>query len=131
MLRVGLVRVADHAEHGLRLRHAVNRELRVEDFVTAMLTVGLCKHHQLDIGRVAPELREGLHQVVDLVSRQCQSKLGVGSFQRGFATVQDIHMGHRRRLQFSEQAARTGAVIHHTLGHAVMQQSADCRQLRL
>ena len=41
-----------------RLRDAVDREGRVEDLVAAVLAVGLREHHQLDVGRVAAELRE-------------------------------------------------------------------------
>ena len=41
----------------LRLRHAVDREVGVEDLVAAVLAVGLREHHQLDVGRVAAAAR--------------------------------------------------------------------------
>ena len=103
MLRVGLVRVTDHAEQAHVLRLAVNRESGIEDFVAAVLAVGLRKHHQLHVGRVALQLGESLHQVVDFIQGQRQAKLTVGSHQRRLATFQNIHMHHRRGGQFSEQ----------------------------
>ena len=53
------MRVADHREQRLRLRDAVDDELGVEDLVAAVLGVRLREHHQLDIGRIAPEALEG------------------------------------------------------------------------
>ena len=131
MLRVRLVRVSDHAEHALVLRHAVNRELGVENLVPTVFAVGLRKHHQFDIGRVALQLREGLYQIVDLIQRQGQAKLRVGGCQRRPAAAQHIDMRHRGRLQLTEQSAGTGTVKHDALGHAVMQQAADLPQLHL
>ena len=64
------MRVADHAEKRFFLSRAVNRELRVENFVAAVLAVGLRKHHQLHIGRVATQLGEGIQQVSDFVVGQ-------------------------------------------------------------
>ena len=78
MLRIGLVGVPDHAEHAAGLRHTVDGESRVENLVPAMLAIGLREHHQFHIGRIAPHLREGLHQVIDLVFGQGQTKLDVG-----------------------------------------------------
>ena len=48
-----MVGVANHAEHAALLRYAVDGELGIENFVAAVFAVGLCKHHQLHIGRVA------------------------------------------------------------------------------
>ena len=45
MLGMGLVRMADHAEHAARLRHTVDREISIEYLVSAMFAVGLRKHH--------------------------------------------------------------------------------------
>ena len=81
MLRVRLVGVADHAEQAHRLRLPVDAELGVENLVAAMLAVGLREHHQFDIGRVALQLRERLHQVVDLVRGERQTELGIGRLQ--------------------------------------------------
>ena len=48
-LRADLLGVADHLEHRVFLRHAVDREARVEDLVPAVFAVGLREHHQLDV----------------------------------------------------------------------------------
>ena len=53
MLRVLLVRMANHAKQTVLLRLAIDGELRVENFVATVLTVGLRKHHQFNVGRVA------------------------------------------------------------------------------
>ena len=129
VLRVLLLGVADHAEKALVLRHAVDGELRVENLVAAMLAVGLREHHQLHIGRVAAQLREGVHQIVDLVSRQRQTPVGVGLLQRGAATGQHIDVRQRLRMQLGEQRARLVAAGQHALGHAVVQQRGDGIQI--
>ncbi|MCY1166549.1 hypothetical protein D9M73_64900 [compost metagenome] len=117
-----LFRVADHGKQALVLRHAVNREVGVEDLVAAMLAVGLRKHHQLDVGRVALELGEGIDQVVDLVHGQRQAKFAVGGFQRRLAAGQYINGLQGRCVQLGEKACGFGTVRHHAFGHAVMQQ---------
>ena len=126
-----LVAVADHAEHAAGLRRTVDRERGVENLVPTVFTIGLRKHHQLDIGRISLQLREGLHQVIDLVIGQRQTKLDVGLLQRCLATLQHIHLRQRRGPQFRKKRADTGTVIHHTLGHAVMQQVGNLLQLHL
>ncbi len=131
VLRVRLVRVADHAKHAFLLRYAVDGELGVKNFVAAVLAVGLREHHQLDIGGVALQLGESLHQVVDFVAGERQAKLGVGRHQSRPATLQHIHMRHGGRVQLGEQAQRLCTLAHHALGHAVVQQSTDALQLRL
>ena len=65
------------------MRHAVDDEVGVEDFVAAVLGIGLRKHHQFDIAGVALQAGEGVDQVIHLVIGQCQAKLGVGGFQSG------------------------------------------------
>jgi hypothetical protein len=127
-----LVGLADHAEQGQRLVDAIHRPARVEDLVPAMFGIGLGEHHQLDIGRIAPELAEVLHQVIDLVVGQCQAQFGVGLHQRSLAAAENIDRvsgcgatwwnnarGHRRNQ--------------HRFGHAVVQQgrNSPCRQRRL
>ena len=69
-----LVGVADHAEQALVLRHTVDGELGVENFVAAVLAVGLREHHQLHISGVALQAREGGHEVVDFIVGQRQAK---------------------------------------------------------
>ena len=130
VLRMLLVGMADHAEQGVRLRHAVDRETGVEYLVATVLAVGLGKHHQLDIGGVAAQLPEGLHQVVDFVVRQGQAKLGIGLLQRLAAATQQVNADHRLSQQPGEQGGGLGSIRHHTLGHAVMQQGGDADLLR-
>ena len=77
-----LLGVADHPEQRARLHLAVDDEVGVEDLVPAVLGVGLREHHQLDVGRVAPQPGERLDQVVDLVVGQGQAVGRVGLLDR-------------------------------------------------
>ena len=129
MLRVQLLGVADHAKQALGLRHTVDREVGVEDFVAAVLAVGLRKHHQLDVGRVALQLGEGLNQVIHLVGRQRQAKFCVGFGQRAVAPGQHVNRQQRCGMQRGEQTRRIAALGHHAFGHAVMQQRGNMRAL--
>ena len=114
------VRLADHAEEGMRLRLAVDHPVGVEDLVAAMLGVRLGEHHQLDVGRVASRLGEGIDQVVDLVLRQGQAHLAVGLHQRVAARPDHVHRRQRLRRIVAEE--RLGGIycIEHRFGHAVM-----------
>ena len=78
MLRCQRVGVADHAKQTEVLRCAVDGELGVKNFVAAVLTISLRKHHQLYVGGVALQFGEGLLQVDDFVFGQGQAKFGVG-----------------------------------------------------
>ena len=129
MLRVQLLGVADHAEQAAGLRHTVDREVGVEDFVAAVLAVGLRKHHQLDVGRVALQLGEGLNQVIHLVRRQRQAKFCVGFGQCAVAPGQHVNRQQRCGMQRGEQTRRIAALGHHAFGHAVMQQRGNMRAL--
>ena len=104
MQGVKLFSIADHAEQADALRYAVDREVSVEDFVAAMLAVGLRKHHQLHVCGVALELGECSHQVVDLVRSQRQPKLDVGRRQRGLAAGQHVNGLQGGALKFGEEA---------------------------
>ena len=130
MLWIRLVRVANHAEHTVFLRHAVNGELGVENLVAAVLAIGLREHHQFDIGRVAPQRGEGVDEIVNFIRRQCQSPFDIGFFQRRFAAAQHIDVRHWCGMQFGEQSVRIGAIQHHAFGHAVVQMRGDLFQLR-
>jgi hypothetical protein len=88
--RAGLGAAPDHLKQGLGLRFTVEDEVGVEDFMSAMLAVGLGEHHQLDIGRVALERPETLDQIVDLVARQGQAQGCVGVFDGGTTTGQYV-----------------------------------------
>ncbi len=54
---------------------AVDGPRGVEDLVAAVLGVGLGKHHQLDVGRVATQPGEDGHQVIDFVVGQGQTQV--------------------------------------------------------
>ena len=130
VLRVGLVGVADHAEQAVRLVPPVDAEVGVENFVAAVFAVGLGEHHQLDIGGVALQAGEGVHQVVHLVIGQRQTESGVGPLQRGAPTAQHIHMLHGRGLQRGEQSVRRVQAGQGALRHAVVQQGGSGEPLR-
>ena len=130
MLGAELVRVADHAEQAFGLGHAVDGELGVENFVAAVLAVGLREHHQLHIGGVAIQSCEGFDQVIDFVIGQGQAPGLVGLFQRSATAIQDIYMVHGRRVQGCEQGRRITSARHGRLGHAVVQHGGDLAQLR-
>ncbi|ABM42454.1 conserved hypothetical protein [Acidovorax sp. JS42] len=121
--------VADHAEQALVLRHAVDGELRVEDLVAAVLAVGLGEHHQLHVGGVARQAREGVDQVVDLVVGQGQAPGLVRSLQRRTPALQHVHEGHGLGLQLGEQALRLVQRGDHRFRHAVVQERRNLLQL--
>ncbi len=121
MLGVELVGVANHGKQAFVLILAINRELGVEDFVTAMLAVGLGKHHQLDIGRVAPQARKGLEEVLDFVIGQRQAPGRVGFFKGGSPSLKHIHVFHRRGMQFVEQRKSRFTAADGAFSHTVMQ----------
>ena len=129
VLGTDLVGVADHAEQALGLGHAVDAEFGVENLVSAVLAVGLRKHHQLHIGRVALQTCERLDQVVDFVFGQGQTPVLVGSLQSVATTAQHVHMRHRRRLQHREQNRGLVAAGHGRFGHSVVQQRGHLAQL--
>jgi hypothetical protein len=108
-LRVQLLGVADHREQRHVLRFAVDRPLRVEDLVAAVLAVRLREHHQFDIGRVALELAERVDQVVDLVVGEREAQLDVRAFQRAAADAQHVDGRERLGRQFVEQVLRVVA----------------------
>ncbi len=123
VLRVLLLGVADHREQALRLRLAVDGELGVEDLVAAVLAVGLRKHHQFDVARVAAQAREGFDEVVDLVLGQRQAETGVGRDQGLAAAGLHVDLRHRLGRQFTEKAGRLLDGGEHRFGHAVVQRA--------
>ena len=85
--------------------------------VAAVLGVDVGEHHQLDVGRVAPERGEGVEQVADLVIRQGQAHLPVGPLQgRPF---REGHPLQRPRGDLGEQG---GVFLENRFGHAVVEQ---------
>jgi hypothetical protein len=91
-----------------------------------MLGIGLREHHQLDVGRVAPDADEVLHQVIEFVVRQRQPQALVGCLQRGTSAVQHIDTGQFARRHVAEQLLDVGQ-RHYGFGHAVMQQRQQAR----
>ena len=75
--RMRAVRLADHREQALVLRHAVDDPVGVEDLVPAVLGVRLREHHELDVGRIAAQAAEARVEVVDFVGRQREAQFGV------------------------------------------------------
>ena len=129
VLRAGAFCVADHAEHRLVLRHAVDGEVGVEDLVAAVLAVGLREHHQLDIAGVTAQLSKGRHEVIDFIVTERKAKFGVRLHQCAAALCQHIHMGHGRGLLCLEQARRGAAFKRKGFCHAVVQQGQHVCQL--
>ena len=121
--RMQLVGIADHAEQRNGLLFVVNDPVGIENLVAAVLGVGLRKHHEFDVGRVALELGEVGHQIVDLIGRKRQAQVTVGDFQCGISSGEDIHAGQRLRRAMGEYPFQNaGNFGDHRFGHAVMQQ---------
>ena len=120
---------ANHLEHRVFLRHAVDGEGRIEDLVPAVLAVGLREHHQLDIARVAAEAAEGVEQIGDLVGREREAEGGVGCVERSAAGTEHVDDRHRRRHALIEQGPGFVDAREHALGHAVVQQGCAGRTL--
>ena len=59
--------LANHPKQGVGLFLTVNHPLRIKNFVTAVLTVGLREHDELNIGWVALQPFKRLHQVIDFI----------------------------------------------------------------
>ena len=59
--------VSNHLEQRLLLTYPVNLPGRVKYFVSTMFRVGLCEHHEFDVGRVSTQTGVCRNQVFDLV----------------------------------------------------------------
>ena len=125
MLRAGFVGVANHAEQAVRLNLPIHGEISIENLVTAMLAVGLCEHHQLDIGRVALKLLERVDQVVDFIVGQGQSPAAVGVFQSSPTTHEHIHRLHGGSGLLMKKCFCGLRFFHDRLGHAIVQQAGN------
>ena len=117
---VELVGVLDHLEQGLVLLHAVDGPFGTEHLVAAVFRVGLSEHVEFHVGRVALELGEVLHEVVDFVGREREAHFLVGLHEGVAALVE--HRNHIQRTRFflAEEHFERGGVGEHGLGHAVM-----------
>jgi len=61
--------IADHGKQRFGLFFAVDNPVGIEDFVAAMLGIGLREHHQFYVGGVALEFRVVVGEVVDFIRR--------------------------------------------------------------
>ena len=113
--------VFDHFEQRLRLLFAVDNPVGVENFVAAVLGVGLREHIQFDVVRVAIQLNECILKVVDFIFCERQTKTQVCVDQRLTPLPQQIHALYRRRLMVGEQFLRIIQRVKHALHHAVVQ----------
>ena len=121
-LRVQLMRVFDHLEQGFILLFAIHDPVRIKNFVTAMLTVCLCKHHQLNVGRITACFRKRIGQIIDFVIRHCQTKRDIRRYQCFATTAKDIHEFQWLSFQFGKQRTGFLQIIQYRFSHAVMQQ---------
>ena len=127
--RALLIGVLDHAEQRFLLLLAINGPAGVEDLVTAVLRVRLCKHHQLNVIRVTTQIDETLYQIIDLIVCQCQTQRLVRLFQSRTATAQNIHRSQRTGFFMAEQTRSLIQIGQNRLSHAVMQQTFNNRQI--
>ena len=121
--------VADHLEERPLLSLPVEDPLRVEDLVATVLRVRLGEHHQLHIRRVAPELAEILHQVVDLVLGQSQSELAIRMLQGLVARPEHVHAGEGERSRPAEEPLGVLEAREHRFRHAVVEEGRDFGEL--
>ena len=121
-LRVSPVGVLDHVEQRLLHRSRIDHPVGIEDLVPAVLGVGLRKHHQFDIGRIALNAAEVLEQIIDLVFGQGQAQFSVGLFQGFVTTREDVHRAECLRRVMMEERLCFEHAVEHRFGHAVMKQ---------
>ena len=115
------VRGADQVEQRIAPRLAVDRPAGVEDLVTAVLGVDLREHHQLHVGRVATRAGKCPRQVVDLLGRQGQSELDVGTFQGASCIAAQFQARQCLALSRFEQPPHGAFRLDDRFGHPVVQ----------
>ena len=72
--------IFDHFEQGFILFFAVDNPVGVKNFVATVFRVGLRKHIQLNVVRIASKCGKIFHQIIDFIFRQCQTEFYVGTF---------------------------------------------------
>ena len=82
VVRRGFEGILDHLEQRLRLLFTVDNPVGVKNLVAAVLGVGLRKHVQFNVVRVAPQFGERILQIVNFVFRQRQTQTQVSVDQR-------------------------------------------------
>ncbi len=120
------MRGANHREQALRLRLAVDAPCRVEDLVPAVLGIRLREHRQLDVGRVAPKVRERVDQVIDFVGRERQAEPCIRFLQRAATFARQWNRRQRPGRKVDEQLSRIRDIADDRFGHAIV----DERQQR-
>ncbi len=72
------MRVANHAKQTVVFVFTIDGEFGIENFVPAVLTVGLRKHHQFNIRGIASKLLERHQQIINFIFCQRQAERLVG-----------------------------------------------------
>ena len=121
--------VANHFEQAHRLLFAINDEVRVKNFVAAMLRVRLREHHQFHIGRVALNFLVRIDQIIHFILGQRQTQFNIGLSQRRFTVFQQRNRLQRLIWQFEEQLMPVILAREPRLSHAVVHALRHCRQL--
>ena len=116
------MRVADHAEQGVRHVLAVDAVARVEYLVPAMFRICLGEHHQFGVGRIAAQRAIAFDQVGQFVFRQGQPEPGVGRSQFTERNALELACG-----LFFEQGGRIAAMGQQRLRHRVEQFMREAR----
>ena len=115
----GGVGFANHAEETVRLRLVVDNPVGVEDFVAAVLGIGLREHGQFGVRRVAPAVLIVRQQVIEFVFRERQPQRAVGLFQRRAPVFPHGNAAQRGGRIVVKQAFGFLHVQQQGFGHAV------------
>ncbi len=91
--RTALGRRLDHAEQALILRFAVDDPACIEYLVPTVLRIRLREHHEFGVRCVSTESVVTVHEVVDFLVRQRESKVLIGLSQRLVAILAERHCG--------------------------------------
>jgi len=127
----GFVRFADHAEEAQIFFLAVDDEIGIENLVAAVLRIGLRKHGQFDVGRIAAELLIVFDQVVDFVVRERKAEFDIRLGQGLTAAGQNVHCQQRLGFEMLEQISSGIERIRYALDHAIVNQGQEHRQRRV
>ena len=122
---VQLVRILDHLEQRLVLWLSVDVPGGVENFVAAVLGVGLREHHQLDVVWIAAEGGEGFDEVIDLILRERETEVNVGRDECRATGGEHRHAVHRARCFVAEERGASGEIAEDHLGHAIVELGAE------
>ena len=123
------MRVANHFEQAHRLLFAINDEVRVKNFVAAVLRVRLREHHQFHIGRVALNLLVRIDQIIHFILGQRQAQFNIGLSQRRLAIFQQRNRLQRLIGQFEKQLMSVILACEPRLRHAIVHALRHRRQL--